>query len=45
MSETPGIMSQMPPLPLSINEDHINSLIQLNRLVRTHNLLANRRDG
>ncbi|KAL5674745.1 hypothetical protein ACJX0J_010876, partial [Zea mays] len=32
MSETHGIMGQMPPLPLSINEDHINSLIQLNRL-------------
>uniref|UniRef100_A0A804RJU3 Uncharacterized protein n=1 Tax=Zea mays TaxID=4577 RepID=A0A804RJU3_MAIZE len=36
MSETPGIMSQMPPLPLSINEDHINSLIQLNRLVASY---------
>ncbi|XP_066344847.1 uncharacterized protein [Miscanthus floridulus] len=36
MSETPGIMGQMPPLPLSINEDHINSLIQLNRLVASY---------
>ncbi|CAD6259109.1 unnamed protein product [Miscanthus lutarioriparius] len=36
MSETPGIMGQMPPFPLSINEDHINSLIQLNRLVASY---------
>jgi len=36
MSETHGIMGQMPPLPLSINEDHINSLIQLNRLVASY---------
>lgn len=36
MSETPGIMGQMPLLPLSINEDHINSLIQLNRLVTSY---------
>jgi len=33
MSETPGIMSQMASLPLSINEDHLCSLIQLNRMV------------
>jgi hypothetical protein len=38
MSETPGIMSQMASLPLSINEDQLCSLIQLNRMVRTHDL-------
>uniref|UniRef100_A0A0D9WB13 Myb-like domain-containing protein n=1 Tax=Leersia perrieri TaxID=77586 RepID=A0A0D9WB13_9ORYZ len=33
MSETPGIMSQMPQLPEQVNEDHLSSLIQLDRLV------------
>lgn len=36
MSETPGIMGQMPSLPLSVNEDHLNSLIQLNRMVASY---------
>jgi len=36
MSETPGIMSQMASLPLSINEDHLCSLIQLNRMVASY---------
>lgn len=27
MSETPGIMSQMPPLPVSINEDLVDSIL------------------
>ncbi|RCV14941.1 hypothetical protein SETIT_3G019100v2 [Setaria italica] len=36
MSETPGIMGRMEPLPLSINEDHLNSLIQLNRMVASY---------
>ncbi|GJN26065.1 hypothetical protein PR202_gb13963 [Eleusine coracana subsp. coracana] len=39
MSETPGIMGQMPSLPVSVNENHLNSLLQLNRMVRSHNLL------
>ncbi|GJN01357.1 hypothetical protein PR202_ga18619 [Eleusine coracana subsp. coracana] len=38
MSETPGIMGQMPSLPVSVNENHLNSLLQLNRMVRSHNL-------
>jgi hypothetical protein len=36
MSETPGIMSQMASLPLSINEDQLCSLIQLNRMVASY---------
>ncbi|KAJ1273433.1 hypothetical protein BS78_06G280200 [Paspalum vaginatum] len=36
MSETPGIMGQMPPLPLSVNEDNLNSLTQLNRMVASY---------
>ncbi|CAN6236635.1 unnamed protein product [Urochloa humidicola] len=36
MSETPGIMGQMASLPLSINEDHLSSLIQLNRMVASY---------
>uniref|UniRef100_K4AJF2 Uncharacterized protein n=1 Tax=Setaria italica TaxID=4555 RepID=K4AJF2_SETIT len=39
-SETSGIMVRMEPLPLSINEDHLNSLIQLNRMVITHDLMV-----
>nr|CAB3486142.1 unnamed protein product [Digitaria exilis] len=36
MSETPGIMGQMASLPSSINEDNLNSLIQLNRMVASY---------
>ncbi|CAN6250629.1 unnamed protein product [Urochloa humidicola] len=36
MSETPGIMGQMASLPLSVNEDHLSSLIQLNRMVASY---------
>nr|CAD1839756.1 unnamed protein product [Ananas comosus var. bracteatus] len=31
MSQTPGIMCRMPPLPISLNEEHLNSLIQFSR--------------
>ncbi|BAF16144.1 Os04g0673000 [Oryza sativa Japonica Group] len=34
MSETPGIMGQMPQLPVQVNEDHLSSLLQLDRMVR-----------
>jgi hypothetical protein len=40
MSETPGIMGQMTPLPVPVNEDNLNSLLQLNRMVRVHSLLV-----
>lgn len=33
MSETPGIMGQMRPLPEPVNEDSLNSLLQLDRVV------------
>ncbi|KQJ94734.1 uncharacterized protein LOC100846119 [Brachypodium distachyon] len=33
MSETPGIMGQMRPLPEPVNEDHLSSLLQLGRAV------------
>ena len=33
MSETPGVMGQMRPLPEPVNEDHLNSLLQLDRVV------------
>uniref|UniRef100_A0ACD5WZ48 Uncharacterized protein n=1 Tax=Avena sativa TaxID=4498 RepID=A0ACD5WZ48_AVESA len=33
MSETPGIMGQMRPLPEPVNEDHLNSVLQLDRVV------------
>uniref|UniRef100_A0A0E0DK17 Uncharacterized protein n=1 Tax=Oryza meridionalis TaxID=40149 RepID=A0A0E0DK17_9ORYZ len=36
MSETPGIMGQMPQLPVQVNEDHLSSLLQLDRMVRAH---------
>uniref|UniRef100_A0A0D9ZSB0 Myb-like domain-containing protein n=1 Tax=Oryza glumipatula TaxID=40148 RepID=A0A0D9ZSB0_9ORYZ len=32
MSETPGIMGQMPQLPVQVNEDHLSSLLQLDRM-------------
>jgi hypothetical protein len=38
MSETPGIMGQMPPLPAFVHEDKLNSLLQVDRMVRTHDL-------
>nr|CAD1817819.1 unnamed protein product [Ananas comosus var. bracteatus] len=31
MSQTPGIMCRMPPLPISLNEEHLNSFIQFSR--------------
>nr|CAD1830681.1 unnamed protein product [Ananas comosus var. bracteatus] len=31
MSQTPGIMCRMPPLPISLNEEHLNSLVQFSR--------------
>nr|CAD1818849.1 unnamed protein product [Ananas comosus var. bracteatus] len=31
MSQTPGIMCRMPPLPISLNEEHLDSLIQFSR--------------
>jgi hypothetical protein len=40
MSETPGIMGQMPPLPVPVNEDNLNSLLQLNIMVRAHSMLV-----
>jgi hypothetical protein len=33
MSETPGIMGQMRPLPEPVNEEGLNSLLQLDRVV------------
>ncbi|KAF3335400.1 hypothetical protein FCM35_KLT19907 [Carex littledalei] len=33
MSEVPGIMCRMPPYPISINEENLNSVFQLNRMV------------
>nr|CAD1827703.1 unnamed protein product [Ananas comosus var. bracteatus] len=31
MSQTPRIMCRMPPLPISLNEEHLNLLIQFSR--------------
>ncbi|XP_006653013.1 uncharacterized protein LOC102714176 isoform X2 [Oryza brachyantha] len=36
MSETPGIMGQMPQLPVHVNEDNLNSLLQLDRMVPSY---------
>ncbi|XP_062183943.1 uncharacterized protein LOC133887934 isoform X2 [Phragmites australis] len=36
MSETPGIMGQMTMLPVTVNEDQLNSLLQLNRMVASY---------
>ncbi|XP_025881039.1 uncharacterized protein [Oryza sativa Japonica Group] len=36
MSETPGIMGQMPQLPVQVNEDHLSSLLQLDRMVPSY---------
>lgn len=33
MSETPGVMGQMRPLPEPVNEGQLNSLLQLDRVV------------
>nr|CAD1821152.1 unnamed protein product [Ananas comosus var. bracteatus] len=32
MSRMPGIMSQMPPLPVSVDEQHLSSIVQLSRM-------------
>nr|BAK05132.1 predicted protein [Hordeum vulgare subsp. vulgare] len=36
MSETPGIMGQMPPLPEFAHEDKLNSLLQVDRMVQSY---------
>ncbi|KAL6651819.1 hypothetical protein ACP70R_010744 [Stipagrostis hirtigluma subsp. patula] len=36
MSKSPGIMGQMPSLPVPINEDQLNTLVQLNRMVASY---------
>ncbi|XP_052152004.1 uncharacterized protein LOC127770365 isoform X2 [Oryza glaberrima] len=36
MSETLGIMGQMPQLPVQVNEDHLSSLLQLDRMVPSY---------
>ncbi|XP_037487937.1 uncharacterized protein LOC119366321 isoform X1 [Triticum dicoccoides] len=36
MSETPGIMGQMPPLPDLAHEDKLNSLLQVDRMVQSY---------
>ncbi|KAL6844378.1 hypothetical protein ACP4OV_026051 [Aristida adscensionis] len=41
MSETPGIMGQMPSLPVPIKEDQLNSLVQLNRMVASYGATHN----
>lgn len=33
MSETPGVIGQMRPLPEPVNEGQLNSLLQLDRVV------------
>ncbi|KAJ3692935.1 hypothetical protein LUZ60_012030 [Juncus effusus] len=33
MSDTPGIMCRMPPLPVSMNEENLNSVFQLDRMI------------
>lgn len=33
MSETPGVMGQMRPLPDPVNEGRLNSILQLDRVV------------
>jgi hypothetical protein len=40
MSETPGIMGQMRPLPEPVNEDSLNSLLQLDRVVSSQPLVV-----
>ncbi|KAM0824689.1 hypothetical protein ACQ4PT_070041 [Festuca glaucescens] len=36
MSETPGIMGHMPPLPAFVHEDKLDSLLQVDRLVQSY---------
>uniref|UniRef100_A0A453DE93 Uncharacterized protein n=1 Tax=Aegilops tauschii subsp. strangulata TaxID=200361 RepID=A0A453DE93_AEGTS len=36
MSETPGIMGQMPPLQELAHEDKLNSLLQVDRMVQSY---------
>ncbi|XP_048541861.1 uncharacterized protein LOC125520864 isoform X2 [Triticum urartu] len=36
MSETPGVMGQMRPLPKPVNEGQLNSLLQLDRVVASY---------
>uniref|UniRef100_A0ACD5YAD2 Uncharacterized protein n=1 Tax=Avena sativa TaxID=4498 RepID=A0ACD5YAD2_AVESA len=36
MSETPGIMGQMPPLPVFVHEDKLNTLLQVDRMVQSY---------
>ncbi|XP_047069030.1 uncharacterized protein LOC124677079 isoform X2 [Lolium rigidum] len=36
MSETPGIMGHMPPLPAFVQEDKLDSLLQVDRLVQSY---------
>jgi hypothetical protein len=33
MSEMPGAIGQMPPFPISMNEENLNLVFQLNRMV------------
>ncbi|KAM0855034.1 hypothetical protein ACQ4PT_050050 [Festuca glaucescens] len=40
MSETPGIMGQMRPLPEAVNEDSLSSLLQLDRVVSSQPRVA-----
>ncbi|XP_006659723.2 uncharacterized protein LOC102706218 [Oryza brachyantha] len=39
MSETPGIMGQMPPLPVPVNEGSLNSLLQMDRMMGAYGKL------
>lgn len=36
MSETPGIMGHMPPLPAFVQEDRLNTLLQVDRMVQSY---------
>ncbi|KAM0895402.1 hypothetical protein ACQ4PT_023848 [Festuca glaucescens] len=36
MSETPGVMGHMPPLPAFVHEDKLDSLLQVDRLVQSY---------
>ncbi|XP_052166581.1 uncharacterized protein LOC127783362 isoform X1 [Oryza glaberrima] len=38
MSETPGIMGQMPPLPVPVNEGSLNTLLQMDRMVGAYGI-------
>ncbi|KAG8046257.1 hypothetical protein GUJ93_ZPchr0008g11570 [Zizania palustris] len=41
MGETPGIMGQMPPLPVPVNGGSLNSLLQVNRMVAAYGVPCN----